>query len=683
MSAARVREALSVLIAVAAVACGGSGSEPAGPGTTGPSAVTIVSGNGQVGLVGTALSVPLVVKVSGTTGAIAGTTVAFAVASGAATVSPTSATTDVLGQAKTQVTLGSSAGTVVVTATVPGTSLSATFSVSAGTSTVTLACSKGAATTPSVGGVQTGIDGTGICLGGGSSGAEYALVAFYANPDSSQVASVNVRTTGGVTGVSSASLAPSLDATSVVGGGARYRTNNVQSSFEARLRDVARRNLTPKIPAARAWSRQRSASFATVPANPAIGSLVTLNANAQPGDVNACDIPLNITARVAAVSQTAIVVADTANPAGGFTDAEYQSFATTFDTLVSPLDVANFGAPSDIDKNGKTIIFFTKEVNRLTPRGSAGRIGGFFFERDLFPTTATQDLVACRTSNVAEMYYSLVPDPAGRYSDAVSKQSVQDDTPGTLAHEFQHLINAGRRLYVNNATGFEDTWLNEGLSHVAEELLYYHVANLAPRQNINAATVTRSTASVNAFNNYQSENTGRYKFFLKKPNATSVYAGNDSLETRGATWSLLRYLADHQGTSDGTFFFKLVNSATSGQANLARVVGSNYMTQIRDWATSVLADDLAGQTNVQFSQPSWNYRDIFPHLVDGNGIPLNTYPLTVFPVSDAAPASVSVFAGGAAYFRFFVPANGSGSIDWSSGGLPVSPLVQFTVVRSR
>jgi hypothetical protein len=69
--------------------------------------------------------------------------------------------------------------------------------------------------------------------------------------------------------------------------------------------------------------------------------------------------------------------------------------------------------------------------------------------------------------------------------------------------------------------------------------------------------------------------------------------------------------------------------------------------------------------------------------VSPSGVPLNRYPLAIVPLSDATPANLSVFAGGAAYLRFTVPAGSQASIDWSAGGLPVSPLVQFTVVRSR
>lgn len=102
MFAVRMRGALSLAALAAAAACGSS--EPSGPGTTAPSAIVRVSGNGQSGLVGQPLSLPLVVKVTGASSApVKGTSVTFAVTSGAATLSPTTTTTDSAGQAKTTV----------------------------------------------------------------------------------------------------------------------------------------------------------------------------------------------------------------------------------------------------------------------------------------------------------------------------------------------------------------------------------------------------------------------------------------------------------------------------------------------------------------------------------------------------------------------------------------------------
>jgi hypothetical protein len=658
-----------------AASCGGGGGEPTGTNpSTSPAAVAVVSGNGQSGLVGSTLSLPLVVKVSTSTGtAVTGASVAFAVTSGAATVSPSTATTDATGQAKANVTLGSTAGNVTITATVVGTSLSTSFVVTAGTTVVSAACASGSAQTLGIGEVRPGVTGTGICLGGG---AEYALIAFNSNPDSNATqTTVTVRGQGTVA-VTTADQAPGFNA-AAASSPLLARPVNLQRAFDLHLREVARRELTPMIPAARAAYRQR-ASFNAIPKTVNIGDLLTLNTSQS-----ACTNISNVGARVVAITANTVIVADTANPSGGFTTDDYVSFGTTFDTLVNPLDVQAFGQPNDIDGNGKILILFTKEVNKLTPRGSFGFVGGFFFERDLFPTSDTPQFFGCKGSNVGEMFYVLVPDPNAVFSDKRTKDDVLSNTIGTLAHEYQHLINASRRLYTNNVNTFETVWLNEGLSHIAEELAYYRESRNAPRQNIGITQLAPDSGRI--FNQYEADNFGRFEVFISKPNQTAVYAVNDSLETRGATWSLLRYMADHRGSSDGDVWQQLVNSTVDGQANLARVFGSNYMTQIRDWATTVFTDDLANVTNTSYQEPSWNFRSIFPRLCANASCTatLNKYPLAVIGLSDAAPANVNIVAGGEAYLRFSVNSGGQASIDWTSAGLPVSPFVQFTVVRTK
>ena len=676
MNAPRLRGALVMFAAVALAGCGADTAGPNGDGAT-PSAVAVVSGNGQVGLVGSKLAVPLAVKVTASGSTVRGASVSFVVTTGAASVSPATTTTDTAGVAKTQLTLGTTPGNVTVTATVAGTALTASFVATGATSQTTQACTGSAATTPAVGSVQPGLSGTGVCLGGSTTAAEYALVAFYGNPDSSAVQAFTV-TGKGATAVTSSSnlIATNTGAASPLF--TRSPSTPLRARLDAQRRMTAKRELTPLMADARTQLR-RSALRTMIPSNPTIGSLVTLNANG----IQSCTALKNRTSRIAAVSTTAIVVADTGNPAGGFTDAEYLSFARMFDTLISPLATSTFGTHGDIDGNGKVVLFFTKEVNALTPKsGAGGTVGAFFFERDLFPLQTTNGLEGCAGSNFAEMAYLLVPDPQGVYSISHTKQEVLAITPSTLIHEYQHLINASRRLYTNNANDFEDVWLNEGLSHIGEELLYYKVAGLSPRQNI-GANAFRTPASVDFFNNYQGDNNGRFELFINKPNLTSVYGSGDALETRGAIWHLLRYLADHRGSSDADTWTTLVNTTATGQQNLARVFGANYMTQIRDWATTVFTDDVPGVTDARFLESSWNMRSLFPVLVNSANQPLGRYPLAVVPVSDAAPANVTMFAGGAAYLRFSVPANGQASIDWSASGLPVSPLMQFTLVRTK
>src|SRR5437879_13410015 len=124
---------------------------------------------------------------------------------------------------------------------------------------------------------------------------------------------------------------------------------------------------------------------------PAVGDMVRFNTNAN----SACSNPNMRDGRVVAITNRAIVVADTANPANGFTTADFQSFGAAFDTLVFPVDSINFGAPTDIDKNQHVILFFTRAVNELTPPNVGFYVGGCFFSLDLLPLSPRLGYSCC------------------------------------------------------------------------------------------------------------------------------------------------------------------------------------------------------------------------------------------------------------------------------------------------
>ena len=283
-----------------------------------------------------------------------------------------------------------------------------------------------------------------------------------------------------------------------------------------------------------------------LPASLKVGDLVRVNVNA----VDGCTNGKYRIARVEAIGDKSMILADTLNPKGGFTATDFQRYAAKFDTLVYPLDEGAFGAPTDIDNNGRVGIIFTGAVNELTPAGSTSYVGGFTFSRDLFPKLASARAQACATSNQGEYFYSLAPDPLGTINTNRRTAGFVDSvTVPVLAHELQHLINASRKLYVNiTADAFEVTWLDEGLAHVAEELLFYRESGTAPRTNLDVAAIRARSTIVSAFNAAMLGNAGRYRSYLNNPVAASPYASNDSLSTRGAAWSWLRYLTDQKLT---------------------------------------------------------------------------------------------------------------------------------------
>lgn len=370
--------------------------------------------------------------------------------------------------------------------------------------------------------------------------------------------------------------------------------------------------------------------------------------NVESTSETGCDAPQYHLSRLVASTAHVELYEDTQNPAGGFTNAEYQAIANEFEAVGYQTDVANFGTPADIDANGKVIGVFTRAVNELTPTGANYVYGGFFYPRDLYKRTPTPGFIACPTSNVAEMFYLLAVDSAGTINGHVrSKAYVRENTLSTLPHELQHLINASRRFYVNNVSSDETVWLDEGLSHIAEELAYYAKSGYAPGQNLNASQALGTQAQFNNYAEYQDNNLGRLTLYLQDPPNNSPIANNDELETRGATWWLLRYLADRKGGNQQTLWFALANSNTSGIANLQNALGVDPMTWARDWSVMNYTDD-AVATAAQFQEPSWNHRSIFV-----NGTSAHTYPLKVNTLAPGT-GTITVMSGSAAYYKFGV-----------------------------
>ena len=667
---------LTSAVACVLAACGDSTS----PSTPTPAAIAAVSGAGQTGMVGSTLASPVVFGVTSAADApVPGVTVSFSVTTGNATVSPTTAVTDANGVASTQVTLGA-AGSIEISATVQGRPLVARAAATA-TQITSSDCST-SSTTLTLGQVLTGLGGTSLCVAGGTAGGDFALVPFNTTLDGSSSASVSFQASG-IGAPPVASLTPSTGTFDLLAGTSLLTSTlasmDLTRALDARLRATEARELAPRISGARAWmaTRTRTAagivpglSLSVIPSTATVGDLVTLNANAA----SACSSPTMRTGRIAAVSSKAIIVADTTNPASGFTDADYQSIASTFDNLVDPTDTKAFGSATDIDGNGHVVLFFTRAVNELTPANSSSFVSGFFFARDLFPSTATADFQACASSNGGEMFYLMVPDPTGVVNgNRFAKTAVTSIVIATVGHEYQHLINASRRMYVNTAaTDFEETWLDEGLAHVAEELLFLAKTGLKPRANIDATLLRTSTTFIDAFNDEAISNFSRLGKYLAAPTSNSPFAANDDLATRGATWSFLRYAADHTGSDDGTTWFQLVNSTSSGVANLTRVFGSNLPTLARDWATSVFADDIT-TTDARFQQPTWNMRSIYGALQSNGAYPLSTTAL------GTSGATVNVSGGSAAFLRFGVAAGQTATIQWST--LPST--LQLTLVRTR
>jgi hypothetical protein len=102
---------------------------------------------------------------------------------------------------------------------------------------------------------------------------------------------------------------------------------------------------------------------------------------------------------------------------------------------------------------------------------------------------------------------------------------------------------------------------------------------------------------------------------------------------------------------------------------------------LRDWAISVYADDATptGTGAARFSQPSWNFRSLYPALS-------TTFPpITTAErrLADATSASVTLRGGGVTFLRFAVAASTEALLGVTSGGQPLPASIQLAVVRTK
>ncbi|HVS59675.1 MAG TPA: Ig-like domain-containing protein [Gemmatimonadaceae bacterium] len=561
---------------------------------------------------------------------------------------------------------GVTAGPATITATSEG---------NAGTSQIIVGqsnCSTAAVLQLAVGEIHalTEAEKVSLCLGGSTSASEYVLIPF--NSTSVAASTIQIQ----ISGINTSAIQPGslalLQPAAV--NPFNLKKQSLTKSFEWAFRERERQDLASVFASTRRSSQGTLRGFATsnltgIAPTPVVGSFVQINANLTG---NTCTAPKQLHgAEVVAVLPHTIVLSDTLSPTGGYTNAELTSFGQAFETSGYDLDVLNFGAETDIDSNSRIAILFTPGVN-VIPGPPGATVGGLFAARDLFPVGSN----GCPASNEGEMFYVPVPDPNNTINAKYAvKADLARDNLGTLVHEFQHLINAGRRIYVNNASSFEEVWLNEGLSHIAEELLYYQESGNSPRSNIDLPRLRSTQAQLNAVNTYQINNLARLISYMQAPETNSPFSQTDGLQMRGAIWQLLRYSADRKGGAEQSTWSALVNTTSSGQLNFNAVFG-DIITMSRDWAVAQFTDDAGLNVAANYTYQSWNFRSILP------AINQNTFPLLTRPLL-GAPVDITLNGGGAAYIRFLVGANVPATISASSSGQAVPAAVDFILVRTQ
>lgn len=380
---------------------------------------------------------------------------------------------------------------------------------------------------------------------------------------------------------------------------------------------------------------------------PAVGERRTFNV------LNASGGFSEVTAEARYVGTHAAIFIDDEAPDslnGGFSAADLAGLAARFDQVIQPEVTSAFGVASDIDANQRIVILLTPAVNRLTPRGSSGFVGGFFYGVDLL-TTSTG-------SNRGEIFYALVPDPDGLFSDAHDKAQVLQAVPAVLAHEYQHMVHFNERVLVRGAGNQEALWLSEALAQMAEELVARAYEQLG--DGVSAST-------------FRSGAVQRARRYLVGTDTVSlvVTAGQGSLAERGAGFLHVLYLERQLGLD---VLRDLTQTTRTGVANVEAEIGSPWAGLLADWWAATYLDG-PGPESSPLTYPGIDLRAYL--TPGGSAFPLDPEPVGPGDLTDAG----DLWSSSIRYYEVSPPAGGTISV--RLGGAAGGPSAAQSALRLR
>ncbi len=387
-----------------------------------------------------------------------------------------------------------------------------------------------------------------------------------------------------------------------------------------------------------------------------------------------CEQVTRVTATARVVGEQGVVWVDNATTPGAdaLTSADLQQLSALFDDYVFAIDTTAFGLPSDIDGNQRVDILITEQVNKLTTDCSAGRVVGYFFGGDLLATYPG--------TNQREVFFAFAPRPASGNCPAVTRTTALRSLPPVLIHEMQHMISFNQRV-LRRGRADEVAWLNEGLSHFAEDLGQLLIPD------------ARCPASASCFAEFASGNLHNAYSFMSNPEATYLVAGEDdgpTLEGRGAAWLFVRWLADHfsSDTLRGTELTRaLINGSATGALNVATATGVPFATLVGEWLSSLWVDGLTGvPTSGRLGYETWNFRTTF--AANSPGTFPKAFPLEPTVASHGVLSASGTLRGGTGRFTLVGIPTGGAPVEvhlvGGGGSAPTAALTaRLAVVRTR
>jgi hypothetical protein len=257
-----------------------------------------------------------------------------------------------------------------------------------------------------------------------------------------------------------------------------------------------------------------------------------------------------VRARLASAGEHCAVYRDVQCADSPVANGVVQEIIHTFDDEVYPVAARTLGRHHDVDGDGRFTILLTPWLGRLA--SGAVSVGGFVRGSDFYAS------VDAPLSNRCDMMYLNDSLPAGPHLRTL------------IAHEYTHAVTLSEHVFPQGHAARpgceEESWLDEAIAHVAENLHGYSWTNLDYR--------------VSAFFNSPES----YRLVVDDYYAADLWRSHGN---RGSTYLFLRWCVDRYGEA---ILGDLVQSDLCGAANIERCTGQPFEELYRAWSVSMFLD---------------------------------------------------------------------------------------------
>ena len=536
-----------------------------------------------------------------------------------------------------------------------------------------------------------------VCNEFTGTGGKYLITAFnYANHAGART---SFRLTGGGAGTVGAASVATTEAGAPVAPRTVVRDDpmskhlRVHGTFMAQERQLAQRLGSPHIRERAARARSGASLSQAAIAPPAVGDQLTYRMRRVINNSGTYD---EVNFRVVYSGTKLVILEDNASARAGQMDAEYVKLGEEFDQTMYD-QLSEFGDPlvvdSALDNNGRMLAMFTPRVNNYQFNGQTNQILGFVTICDFFERTVQ----TCASSNEAEAFYAIVPDPAAGWTIANWRRLMR----GTLIHEAKHISSYAWRYFFDADIRFlEETWLEEATAQAASEIWARNMYARGVKQDLGwtdgpqcdyAPAGGACPDPAEGILHHYGFLYDHYAALESKSILDDPFGPLDPV-IYGSSWSFVRYVADAFSSSEGALFGALNKVQNDrGVANIASKTGHPFSELLGMFSLASTADNYPGAsiTDPKLRLPSWNSRDLFANMsanLSSGGQPAYPLPWPMIPrrVSFGGFNSVVTELRGGGWVAWELTGTQSGpqamAIRSPTGGT-APPLIGMTILR--